>query len=73
MEKKVEVEDEERNICKKIEIHVIGCHNCKRKLSFNPIEKSILKTYSVKNEIIELIAYIGLGVFIILILDILKR
>ena len=60
-------------LCKKIELHVLECSHCQRRLAFNPVEKSLLKTYSVKNEIIELIAYISLGIFLIFILSIFQK
>lgn len=51
----------EGNVCKKIVLHVHECHDCKRKLSFDPVEKALLKSVSIKNDIIELIIYIFNG------------
>jgi hypothetical protein len=59
-------------MCDKIRQHVHQCKICQRRLSFDPIEKSLLKTHSVKNEIMELIAFISIGTGIIFILSILK-
>lgn len=56
------------NICNKVFLHVNQCITCQKRLSFDPIEKSLLKTRSVKNELMELLAYISTGIFIILVL-----
>ena len=61
--------DSSNGICDKIYLHVIKCITCQKRLSFDPIEKSLLKTRSVKNEIMELIAYISTGIFIIFVLQ----
>lgn len=55
----------EEKVCKKIVLHVHECHHCKRKLSFDPVEKALLKSVSIKNDVIELIAYIFNGLFIL--------
>ena len=56
-------------MCDKISTHVHHCKQCQRRLSFDPVEKALLKTHSVKNEILELCAFIILGVMIIIILQ----
>ena len=67
-----EYEDHRHRICDKIQHHVAVCKLCQRRLSFDPIEKSLLKTHSVRQEIFELVALLGLGTFIIAFLYILQ-
>jgi len=52
-------------MCEKVTDHVYQCKVCQRRLSFAPVEKALLKTHSVKNEIIELVAFMTLGIVII--------
>ncbi len=59
--------------CEQVSNHVHECNICQRRLSFDPVEKALLKTHSVKNEIIELIAYIATGVIIIVVLHLLLK
>lgn len=59
---------ETKVICDKIAQHVYQCETCKRRLSFDPIEKSLLKTHSVRSEIFELIAFIIFGIIVIVML-----
>lgn len=61
-----------QNMCDKVNTHVHECKQCQRRLSFDPIEKALLKTHSVKNEILELIAFISLGVITIVTLHMIK-
>lgn len=60
-------DEQATHMCDSIYTHVHQCNHCQRRLSFDPIEKALLKTHSVKNEILELIAFIFLGIMIILI------
>ena len=62
-----------QEFCDKIQTHVTECVICQRRLSFDPIEKALLKTHSVKNEIIELLAFIATGCMIIIILYMLLK
>lgn len=57
-----------QSICDKISTHVHECKTCQRKLSFDPVEKALLKTHSIKNEIMELVAFVSMGAMIIVIL-----
>lgn len=54
--------------CLDIQTHVNYCFTCQKRLSFDPVEKALLKSHSIKNEIIELTAYIATGIIIILLL-----
>ena len=65
-----EYEEQVDSVCDKISGHVHNCKQCQRRLSFDPVEKALLKTHSVKNEIFELIAFIILGIIIIFALHI---
>lgn len=56
-------------ICEKIETHVNNCSQCKRRLAFDPVEKAILKSVSIKNDVIELTVYIFNGIFILFFLQ----
>jgi hypothetical protein len=56
-------------ICDKIARHVHECKTCQRKLSFDPVEKALLQTHSMSNEIMELIAFLALGAIIIVALQ----
>ena len=61
------------DICDNISRHVSECKTCQRRLSFDPIEKALLKTHSVKNEIMELIAYIVTGIVLIVALHLISK
>lgn len=72
---RTEMEDEDdeyivetKIVCDEIAKHVYQCQVCQRRLSFDPIEKSLLKTHSIKNEIFELLAFIIFGILIIFML-----
>jgi len=54
--------------CKKIQDHVVICKDCHKILSFDPVEKSLLKSYSLKNDILEVLTFIMTGVIIIIVL-----
>jgi hypothetical protein len=56
------------DVCKKIQDHILVCKNCKTKLDYDPYEKALLKSYSIKNDIMELLVYIITGIIIIYIL-----
>ena len=56
-------------MCDKVSAHVNDCQRCQRRLSFDPIEKALLKSHSIKNECFELIAFIAVGIFIIILLQ----
>ena len=60
-------------MCDKISEHVHGCATCQRRLSFDPVEKALLKTHSVKNEVMELVAFLTAGLFIIVVLYMLLK
>lgn len=60
--------DEKEDVCEHIEQHVKKCRKCIQNLSFNPIEKALLKSYSIKNDIMELVVFIATGVLLIIIL-----
>lgn len=60
-------------MCDNIYAHVHQCNHCQRRFSFDPIEKALLKTHSVKNEIMELIAFIALGIIIIVLVHVKTR
>ena len=61
-----------QKMCDRVTTHVHQCKQCQRRLSFDPIEKALLKTHSVKNEIFELIAFMVLGIVIIILVHIAK-
>ena len=61
-----------QRMCDGVSEHVHECKRCQRRLSFDPIEKSLLQTHSITNEILELIAFIVLGLMIIISLCIMK-
>lgn len=63
-------EERALNMCDSIYTHVHQCAHCQRRFSFDPIEKALLKTHSVKNEVLELIAFIALGIIIIFIIHV---
>jgi len=63
-------EEKALSICDKIYSHVNQCKHCQRRMSFDPVEKALLKTHSIKNEILELVAFLALGVLIIFVLRI---
>lgn len=67
------IEEFSEQICDKIIYHVSMCNKCQRKLSFDPTDMAILKSYSITNEILEVIVYICLGIFIIFVLYILDK
>ena len=52
--------------CDKLIDHVSMCTYCQKHLSFDPVEKALLKTHSVKNELFEVILYIAIGIFVII-------
>jgi hypothetical protein len=59
---------QEQLTCTKIQEHVGICTKCSKALSFDPIEKSLLKSYSIRNDVLELCTFIVTGVIIIIIL-----
>jgi hypothetical protein len=68
-----EYERTSHEMCDKIREHVNLCKTCQRRLSFDPIEKALLKTHSVKNEVMELVAFVCLGIGIISTIYMLKQ
>ena len=54
--------------CLKIQDHVLMCQDCQKILSYDPIEKSLLKTSSIKNDILELFTFLITGVVLLTIL-----
>jgi hypothetical protein len=71
---RVQVElEQEGDLCKKIELHVLECSKCQKQLQFNPIEKALLKSYSIRNDIFELVTFIATGIFMIIILELMIR
>jgi len=68
-----EYERTSHQMCDKIRDHVHQCKTCQRRFSFDPIEKALLKTHSVKNEVMELIAFISLGAGIVFIIYMLRK
>jgi len=59
--------------CVKIQQHVHQCTDCKRKLSFDPVEKALIKSYSIKNDILELLVFIITGILLIIILNLIVK
>ena len=55
--------------CTKIQQHIRICNNCKSKLDYDPNEKALQKSYSMKNDVMELLVYIVSGIIIIFILN----
>jgi hypothetical protein len=53
-----------KTICNNVRSHVTECKNCQRGLSYDPTEKAIMKTHSIVNEILEMLAYVLLGIFL---------
>ena len=64
---------EKVDVCTKIQDHILICTNCKFKLDYDPNEKALHKSYSIKNDIMELLAYIITGILIILILNLIVK
>jgi len=52
--------------CDKLIDHVGRCRYCQRHLSFDPVEKALLKTHTLKNELLEVLLYIGMGILVII-------
>ena len=65
--------DPRLSVCDKIATHVGLCKLCQMRLSYDPVEKSLLKTNSIHREIIELIAFIVMGVVVIVSIHILTK
>jgi hypothetical protein len=59
----------EVDICAKIQDHILICNNCKNQLGYDPNEKALMKSYSIKNDVMELLVYVITGIIIILILN----
>ena len=66
-------EDNTTNLCDDVSDHVHQCMQCQRRLSFDPVEKALLKSHSVKNEIIEFLAFMVMGCVVIASLWVIAR
>lgn len=53
------------SLCDDVADHVHQCMLCQRRLSFDPIEKALLKSHSMKNEITEFLAFMMMGFVVI--------
>jgi hypothetical protein len=53
------------DLCDDVADHVEHCMLCQRRLSFDPIEKALLKTHSLKNEVMEFFAFVVTGLVVI--------
>lgn len=53
------------DLCEDVADHVHHCMVCQRRLSFDPIEKALLKTHSLKNEVMEFLAFTVTGLVVI--------
>ncbi len=60
-----EREDGSSDLCDDVADHVHQCMKCQRRLSFDPIEKALLKSHSIKNEILEFLAFLVMGCVVI--------
>ena len=60
-----EYETFSQSMCDKIYMHVNQCQQCQRRYKYDPVEKALLKTHSIKNEIMELLAFALLGLVVI--------
>jgi len=67
-----EYEQRAQAMCQQVSDHVHRCKQCQRRLSFDPVEKALLKTHSLKNEIFELLAFVSLGIVVVLTLRALR-
>ncbi len=61
------------DMCDKVHEHVLKCDLCKRRLSFDPVEKALLKTHSMTNQVLELIAYMIASATVILCVKLITR
>ena len=52
-------------LCDDVADHVYNCSLCRRRLSFDPVEKALLRSHSLKNEVLEFLAFMVTGFVVI--------
>ena len=65
----MKTDEDVTDLCDDVANHVYNCRLCQRRLQFDPVEKALLKSHSVKNEVLEFTAFLATGCFIIVILS----